>query len=214
MTATRITPPVTLPSACRRGRSGPPARTSSAIVEALQQTDITRRTTYASTYFDIGGMRAVAYSAWFDWLLTALAVASRRSSDGCASPGSWFSRKDRGRWLLGLAWTAAGVAAVAGAMIGATWLSAHGARDVPPLVCEAGSVLSHAGRRRCVLQLDHGPCRPLDPGAGARVTASGGGLDVHVAALDRSRRRIGMAGAARRLLLDAATASLSACSSP
>ena len=91
------------------------------IVDTLQQIDITARTKYDSTYFDIGGIRAVAYSAWFDWLLTALAVAV--GIVGWLRVTRFVVREEGpARWLLGLVWAAAGVAAVAGAMIGATWV--------------------------------------------------------------------------------------------
>ena len=91
------------------------------LLDALQRSDITRRTSRDATYFDIGGAHAVSYSALFDWLVTGLAFVL-----GCFG---WLRvtrfvvrEEGPGRWLLGFAWAALAIAAVIGAMIGATWL--------------------------------------------------------------------------------------------
>ena len=99
-----------------------------AIVEALQQTDITQRTPRDATYFDIGGTSGVSYTSALDWIVTAIAVLL-----GLAAwlRVSRFVVRQEGtaRWLLGFVWTAIAVAAVAGAMTGATWIL-RSAREV------------------------------------------------------------------------------------
>ncbi len=92
-----------------------------AIVDALQQTDITYRTATGSTYFDLAGRSAFSYPAVFDWVLVAIAVLA--GAAGWVRVTRFVVREEgAGRWLLGFVWTGLGVAAAAGSMIGATWL--------------------------------------------------------------------------------------------
>ena len=92
-----------------------------ATLDALQQVDITQRSPREATYFDIGEWRAISYSDAFDWFLTGVAVLFgaiawlrlTRFVVGIEGPG---------RWLLGLVGSAVCVAAVAAAMVGATWI--------------------------------------------------------------------------------------------
>ena len=92
-----------------------------AIMEALQDTDVTKRTSADAIHFDIAGVRAVAFSATWTWVLSSAAVLLgfiawlRVTRFVAPQEGGW-------RWLLGLLWSALGVAAVVAAMIGATWL--------------------------------------------------------------------------------------------
>jgi hypothetical protein len=91
------------------------------ILDALQHADITRRTAREATYFDIGGSRAIAYSAAFDWLLAGLAVVL--GVIGWLRVTRFVVREEGPlRWLLGCAWAAVAVVAVVSAMVGATWL--------------------------------------------------------------------------------------------
>jgi hypothetical protein len=92
-----------------------------AIMEALQERDVTRRTPNGATYFDVAGVRAVSFSSGLTWILSSVAILSglfgwfRVTRFVAPVEGTW-------RWLLGLVWSALGVAAVVAAMIGATWL--------------------------------------------------------------------------------------------
>ena len=99
-----------------------------SILDALQQADITQRTPRDATYFDIGGTTAISYSAALDWILPALGVV--------LSLIAWVratrfvvSQEGIARWMLGFAWAALAVAAVAGAMTAATWML-RSAREV------------------------------------------------------------------------------------
>lgn len=92
-----------------------------SIVDAMQRIDITQRTTRDATYFDIGGTVAFAYSAAFDWIITALAMVL--GAVGWVRVTRFVVREEgTGRWAIGFLWAAVGVAAVAAAMTGATWL--------------------------------------------------------------------------------------------
>jgi hypothetical protein len=91
------------------------------LLDALQRSDITQRTSRTATYFDLGGARAVSYNAALDWLVAGFAFVL-----GCYG---WLrvtrfvvGEEGPGRWLLGFGWTGLAVVAVVGAMIGATWL--------------------------------------------------------------------------------------------
>jgi hypothetical protein len=92
-----------------------------AIVEAMQQMDITRRDANHATYFDVGGRAAVSYSSAFDWIIGSIAVLlgsigwMRVTRFVGSHEGVW-------RWLLGLAWAAFGVVVVVAGMVAATWL--------------------------------------------------------------------------------------------
>lgn len=99
-----------------------------SIVSAMQRTDITQRTTRDATYFDVGGTIAFAYSAAFDWIITALAIVF--GAVGWARVTRFVVREEgTGRWAIGFIWAAAGLVAVAASMAGATWLL-RSAREV------------------------------------------------------------------------------------
>ena len=92
-----------------------------AILDALQQDDIIRRTPRHATYFDIAGVTAISYSAAFDWVVSGIAVL--------AGVLAWLrvtrfvgSHERRSHWVLGFLWSALGLAAATGGMIAATWL--------------------------------------------------------------------------------------------
>lgn len=91
-----------------------------AIVTALDRIDITQRSTWDATYFDIGGTTALSYG-WIIGLITTFSsviagvlawVRVTRAAIRFGGPG---------RWLLTLVWTALGAVVVVAAMIGATW---------------------------------------------------------------------------------------------
>lgn len=91
-----------------------------AIVIALGRTDVTQRSTWGATYFDIGGVVALRYSAIVGWLLAATSLvlgvmAWVKITAATVRLGGWW------RWLLAAVWSALGFAACAAAMIGATW---------------------------------------------------------------------------------------------
>ena len=92
-----------------------------AIADAMQQADITRRDPQGATYFDVAGRAAISYTSTFDWIIGAIAVV--------LGAIVWMrvtrfvvSQEGVGRWVLGFVWSAIGLAAVFGAMAGATWL--------------------------------------------------------------------------------------------
>jgi Peptidase family M28 len=99
-----------------------------AILTALQNVDITRRSDRTATYFDIGGTVAVSYGPLTHSITAALALllgivaSARLTTDAIRQSGV-------GRWLLTLVWAWLGVAVTAGAMVGATWLL-RAAREV------------------------------------------------------------------------------------
>ncbi len=91
-----------------------------AIATALDQIDITRRTSSTALYFDIGGITALSLSAFAGWLLSVAAVvtgllACLRIVPAAVRVGGLL------RWLLTTAWSVAGFAASAAAMAGTTW---------------------------------------------------------------------------------------------
>jgi hypothetical protein len=98
------------------------------IASALQEVDITARTTETATFFDIGGTAAVAYGPSLQWTFSILALALgvlawvRLTADAVRDNGVW-------RWLLTLAWAWIGAAAVVAALVGTTWLL-RAAREV------------------------------------------------------------------------------------
>ena len=92
-----------------------------AIVDAMQQMDVTRRDTQGATYFDIAGRSAVSYTAALDWIVGSIAAL--------LATIAWLrvtrfvgTQEGAGRWLLGFAWSAIALAVVVAGMIGATWL--------------------------------------------------------------------------------------------
>ncbi len=92
-----------------------------AIAEAIESTDITRRTTGDPTYFDIGGTTAVSYGSAGTWVAGGLALllgvfAWVRVTAVVVRAGGF------GRWLLTAVWTGVAGALVAVAMVGATWM--------------------------------------------------------------------------------------------
>lgn len=92
-----------------------------SIFDALQGTDITQRTSRDATYFDIGGVVAIAYSGAWDWIVTTVAIVL--GAIGWLRVTRFVTAEEgTGPWAIGFIWAALGVAAVAGAMTGATWL--------------------------------------------------------------------------------------------
>ncbi|HXW08181.1 MAG TPA: M28 family peptidase [Vicinamibacterales bacterium] len=92
-----------------------------AIVSALEEADITRRSPWLPTYFDLGGTLAVSYGPVIAWMTGALAlltggIAMVRSVAAALRIGGV------GRWLFTGFWAVTGSLAVLGSMIGTTWL--------------------------------------------------------------------------------------------
>jgi hypothetical protein len=98
------------------------------ILTALQEVDITQRFPQNATFFDVGGAAAVSYGPLVHAAVSALALLFgviawvRLSGDAIRQNGVL-------RWLLTIAWVAAGAAAVVAGMIAMAWL-VRAAREV------------------------------------------------------------------------------------
>jgi hypothetical protein len=99
-----------------------------AIVDDLQTRDITQRSPAEPTYFDIGGTVGVSYGPMLSWL-SALAALLLGMVAWLRMAAHAFRIDGVGRWLVGALWAVLSAAAVAGAMIGCTWLL-RAAREV------------------------------------------------------------------------------------
>ena len=99
-----------------------------AIATALDRVDVTARSQWGATYFDIGEVVALSYSMATGSVLAATSLLFgvmalvRVTKAAVQTGGGW-------RWLLTAIWSALGVALAAGAMIGATW-ALRAAREV------------------------------------------------------------------------------------
>ena len=99
-----------------------------AVVTALDRIDITQRGKWGATFFDIGGIAAVSYSMMIGWLIAAASLLAgvvvwvRITAAALRVEGGW-------RWVFTAVWSAAGAAATAGMMVGATW-ALRAAREV------------------------------------------------------------------------------------
>ena len=90
-----------------------------AIATALDRIDITQRGRWGATYFDIGGVSALAYGMIVSWIIAAAALML--GSIACLRTIVEALRVAGGvRWILTVLWTVIGVVAVTGAMTGAT----------------------------------------------------------------------------------------------
>jgi hypothetical protein len=99
-----------------------------AVLNALQKTDITRRSVREATYFDIGGTVAMSYAAAGAWITSGLAVIL--GVLGWLRITAFLVREEGvGRWLLGLVWMVVALAATVAAMVGAT-AALRAAREV------------------------------------------------------------------------------------
>lgn len=99
-----------------------------AIATALDRIDVTQRSTWDATYFDIGGTTALSYGWIISWITAFAAVIAGvlawvRVTRAAVRIGG------AGRWLLTLVWTALGALVVVAALIGATW-ALRAAREV------------------------------------------------------------------------------------
>ena len=92
-----------------------------AIVQGLQQVDITQRSPAEGTFFDIGGRAGVSYGATVSRVLPLASLLfaalgwARLMRAAVRASGIW-------RWSLTAMWTGVAAAAVPAAMVGATWL--------------------------------------------------------------------------------------------
>ncbi len=99
-----------------------------AIATALDRVDVTARSQWGATYFDIGGVAALSYSMVVGWVIAASSLLFgvmalvRVATAAVQTGGGW-------RWLLTAIWSALGVALAGAAMIGATW-ALRAAREV------------------------------------------------------------------------------------
>ena len=99
-----------------------------AIATALSGIDITQRSAWEATFFDIGSTAALSYGwivAWitgFGAVITGVLAWVRVARAAVRIGGA-------GRWLLTLAWAALGAIVVVAAMVGVTW-ALRGAREV------------------------------------------------------------------------------------
>jgi hypothetical protein len=99
-----------------------------AIATALARADVTQRSPWGATYFDIGGVAALSYSMAVGWLLAATSLLFggmawvRLTTAAVRTIGGW-------RWLFMAIWSAFGLALAVAAMVGATW-ALRAAREV------------------------------------------------------------------------------------
>lgn len=111
------------------------------ILEALQSTDITRRTGAEPTFFDIGNTVGVAYGPVWGGLLAGAAVIF-----GLLGWARVLRQAVRfsgvGRWILTAGWTAVGVAITAGAMVGVTWLLRAARESLHPWYAHPGRLFA------------------------------------------------------------------------
>jgi hypothetical protein len=111
-----------------------------SIATALQDVDITARTTTLPVFFDIGGTVGVSYGMTVQWLLSALALIAgvvawvRVSGDAVRTNGVL-------RWILTIAWGWLGGIFVGAAMAGTTWLLRFAREVYHPWYASPGRLL-------------------------------------------------------------------------
>ena len=91
-----------------------------ALLEALNGTDITQRSSRDATYFDLGGITAISFGPAMAWLF---AIASLLLGGVAALKVVVAAVRMEGsrRWLLTVLWTGFGAALVTLTLIGVTW---------------------------------------------------------------------------------------------
>jgi len=92
-----------------------------AVLAALQEVDITQRSSNTPTFFDIGGTVAVTYGPGVQWALAAVALVTGVFT-WFRLTGNAVRQMGTARLLLVFAWGWVGALATAGAMVGVTWL--------------------------------------------------------------------------------------------
>jgi hypothetical protein len=88
---------------------------------ALDGLDLTTRSAKEQTFFDIGRTVAVSWGPVTAWWIAALSLACGLLA-WFKTLGASVRLIGRGRWILDAVWALVGVAAVAGATVGGTWL--------------------------------------------------------------------------------------------
>jgi hypothetical protein len=99
-------------------------RTGENVVEttlALDALDLSTRSAADQTYFDIGQVAAMSWGPVTSWMIAVLSLVCGLLAWFKAT-GAGVRLVGVGRWILDAAWALLGVAFVAGAMIGGTWL--------------------------------------------------------------------------------------------
>ena len=99
-----------------------------AVVTALDRVDITQRTRWGSTYFDVGGVSALSYGMIVSWIIAAAALGLGLVACGRTMSAALLLAGPL-RWLVTAVWTIVGSAAVVGMMAGTTW-ALRAAREV------------------------------------------------------------------------------------
>jgi Peptidase family M28 len=88
---------------------------------ALDGLDLSTRSAASQTYFDIGQVVAVSWGPVTSWIVAVLSLACGLLA-WFKALGASVRLVGLGRWILDAGWALAGVAGIAGAMIGGTWL--------------------------------------------------------------------------------------------
>ncbi len=99
-----------------------------AILSALKDQNITRRTPGAPTFFDVAGAAGISYGPGVDWTLAVAALVLGVIA-WVKVTASVIRIEGIARWLLTVVWTVIGALAVIAAMIAATW-ALRAAREV------------------------------------------------------------------------------------
>jgi Peptidase family M28 len=99
-----------------------------AVLTALEDRDITRRTSDNPTYFDVAGTSGIAYGPVIGWIVAVAALVLGVIA-WVRVTASVIRIEGIARWLLTFVWTALGAIAVVLAMTGATW-AVRAAREV------------------------------------------------------------------------------------